>query len=73
MDYIPEDTDDCFYIEREAALNDIIELAEEKWGTTIAFNRLQIEAEYIHTDCLGHDQYDSRDYTNYLCIRRIES
>lgn len=32
---------------------------------------INISTEYIHTSCLGYDEYDPSDYSNYLCISRV--
>lgn len=67
----PDDTDNEFYLNSNYTsvnLGYILEVAREKWGEDIDITDLQIESEYIHTDCLGHDQYDSSDYTRYLRI-----
>lgn len=68
----PDDTDTEFYIPTrytKVSLTDILEKAKEKWPD-ITFEELNIEAEYIHTDCVGYDLYDPQDYTEYLCISR---
>lgn len=68
----PDDTDEEFFIEASARMSDIMERAREKWGDKVdgdsPFENVGIEAEYIHTDCLGYDRYDSSDYTKFLRI-----
>ena len=64
----PDDTEDSFFIADSASLSDIINQAFAKWGNDLDFDKLIIEPQYIHTDCLGYDRYDPGDYTNYLCI-----
>lgn len=68
----PDDTDTEFYIMSSATLEDIIEQAKAKWPQA-DFSNITIEAEHVHTDCLGHDQYDGGDYTDFLCITRSSS
>jgi hypothetical protein len=70
----PDDTPDEFYVECNDKLNvlDILTQATEKWPF-IKLSELQIEALYIHTDCIGYDAYDPSDYTRYLCISRKKS
>lgn len=67
----PDDTDTEFYIASNfhgTELGLILERARAKWGEGIVIDDILIEPEYIHTECLGHDQYDSGDYTRYLRI-----
>ena len=33
---------------------------------------ITISAEHIHTRCLGYDQYDPSDHTNYLVITLVK-
>lgn len=67
----PDDTATEFYLDgnyNPQSLGKILEIARAKWGDDIDIELLQIEPEYIHTTCLGHDCYDSSDYTRYLRI-----
>lgn len=63
----PDDTENSFYIESSASIQDILDRARRTWPQA-DLNNIRIEAQHIHTDCLGYDQYDSSDYTNFLCI-----
>lgn len=66
----PDDDDSTFYIESYASLGCIMSKAAEKWpGASV--DDIEITAEYIHTDCLGYDLFDSSDYTNFLRVTRI--
>ncbi|WNV49731.1 hypothetical protein [Pseudomonas phage ANB1] len=71
----PDDTEDTFYILGDCyvvnTIADIVEMATKKWGDGITLDMINISTEYIHTSCLGHDEYDPGDYSNYLCISRI--
>ena len=70
----PDDTDNCFYVDgnfSSVQLSEILEKAKEKWGEDIDINNLNLEPEYIHTDCLGYDLYDPGDYTRFLCISYV--
>ncbi|RJQ30301.1 hypothetical protein C4565_00520 [Candidatus Parcubacteria bacterium] len=67
----PDNSENQFYIPYGAALSDIIEMAKEKWGD-VSLESVCIHSEYIHTDCLGYDVYDSGDYTNYLRIEKMD-
>lgn len=71
-DYWPDDEDNCFYIANSCGLAEIIEQAERRWGRSIDLARIQITSEYIHTNCLTYDLYDSGDYTEFLKIELIE-
>jgi hypothetical protein len=64
----PDDTSYCFYIEVSADLDDIFGKAKERFGEDVKLSELRIEAEYIHTDFIDYDLFDSSDWTNYLCI-----
>ena len=69
--FYPDDTDDCFYIRKSASLSEIYDKAKKKWGEDITLDDINVEAEYIQTDCIGYDLYDPNDYTNYLHVTRI--
>jgi len=72
--FTPDDTEKEFYLNSNYTtcnLGYILELAREKWGVDIDIEKLGIEAEYIHTDCLGYDSYDPFDYNCYLRIQYI--
>ena len=64
----PDDDDKTIYRARDLDLSEIIELAKEKWGDGVDFDNITIRSEYIHTDCLTHDQYDPSDYTRFVVI-----
>ncbi len=69
--FSPDDTDTEFYINcdyESQSLLSILEVARKKWGYDLDINAIKIEAEYIHTHCLGYDSYDPGDYTRYLRI-----
>lgn len=64
----PDDTPTEFYLSYEASIEDILEKIKEKFGPTASLEDITINPEYIHTDCLYYDCYDSGDYTNFLHI-----
>lgn len=64
----PDETDTGFYLEYSTTLSDILNQARVKWGEDIDLTKLKISPQYIHTDCLTYDCYDSSDYTNFLLI-----
>jgi len=72
-DFTPDDDENTIYIPVSATLTEIIDRCTEKWGKDISFDDLTIEAEYIHTECLGYDLHDPSDNTNYLSITRKQS
>lgn len=49
---------------------ELIEKFHEHFGENADFNDFNIEAEYIHEDCLGYDKYDPGDYGHYIVITR---
>jgi len=67
----PDDTETEFYLDSSYIkfnLGYVIELARKKWGESIEIYDIDLEAEYIHTECLGYDRYDPGDYTRYLRV-----
>lgn len=52
------------------SISEILERCSDHFGKT-TLDELTIEAENIHTDCLGYDEYDPTDYTMYLKITRV--
>lgn len=66
----PDDTEDEFYIEHSADLNEIMFSAEQKWPGILP-NNIRIESEHIQTDCLPYHRYDGSDWTNFLKISKI--
>lgn len=70
QNFQPDDTDTTFFISTEyntPTLTEILELCNDKWGE-ISFDDITIEAEHIHTECLGYDVYQSGDYTDFIRI-----
>ena len=68
----PDDTDTLMYLEssRGFTMDEIQEKIEEKWPGVSASN-IMFDSEYIQTDCLSYDLYDSRDYTDFIKIQRL--
>lgn len=66
----PDDTEDVFYKRSDTTLFEIIEKVKEKWPD-VDIENINITAEHIQTDCLGYDQYDSMDYTDFIKVERI--
>lgn len=69
-DFWPDDTEEKFHISTETSLWDIQDLAERKWPD--GFSDLLIEAQHVHTSCLGYDRYDYFDYTDFIVVTRIK-
>lgn len=67
--YTPDNTATTLYLRSGSgySLQDLLELAKEKWPGE-ALEDVQVESEYIHTNCLTYDQYDASDYTEYLVL-----
>lgn len=67
VNHEPVDTDDTLYILENTTLSVMLDAIKEKWGD-VNFDDVTINAQYIHTRCLGYDLYDASDYDNYLVI-----
>jgi hypothetical protein len=66
--FSPDDTSDTMYIETYGIdIDEILSKANEKWPG-IQNNEITIHAEHIQTDCLGYDQYDVFDYTDFIVV-----
>jgi len=50
-------------------MQEIVDICENKWPG-VSLVELNVRAENIQTDCLGHDMHDSGDYTDFLIIER---
>lgn len=68
----PEDDENTIYLERSRwiTLSDIIYIVQSKWGNSVELDSISINAENIHTDCLGYDLHDPGDYTNFIVITK---
>ena len=67
----PDDGPRIFYLANNAWLSEILEKAQTKWPG-ITPSQIDIEPQYIHTDCLDYDSYYPGDYINYLAISATE-
>ena len=68
----PDDDENTMYIASDygsISMDEILAKIKEKWGD-IGMDNIKIRSEYIHTSCIGYDQYDGGDYTNYIVIER---
>jgi hypothetical protein len=67
----PDDTSTELFIEsdRVYSLGELQNKAMRHFGD-VTLNELLVTAEYIHTDCLYYDQYDSSDYTKFIKITK---
>lgn len=71
----PEDDKGTLYISCgmssfEIDFMDMLDRIKSHFGEEISLEELDITAEYIHTRCIGYDQFDSSDYDNYIVITR---
>ena len=66
-EFWPKDTGKQFYLYGKTDLQTIMNRAHQKWSG-ITLSEIEIEPEYVHTDHLTHDLYDSSDWANFLCI-----
>ena len=74
----PDNDDTTFYIPiysgDDTTIDDIITRARDYFDhPDIYIDDITISAEYIHTRCLGYDQYDPGDYTNFLVIKKTSN
>ena len=69
----PDNDENTLYIPGTFSnnLEYLIERIKDYFGTKDLLN-YSIEAEYIHTNCLGYDQHVPSDYTNYIVIRNLK-
>jgi len=75
QNYWPDNDKNNLYIEahhRGIDFELVIESIKSHFGEDAKLEEFTIEAEYIHTNCLWYDCYDSSDYTNFLHIERIK-
>lgn len=81
--FFPENTKDKLYIRSEDGLLDLLDrikehfrLTDEDFNLVSSYseilNNFKVSAEHIHTHCIGYDQYDSGDYTNYIVVERVQ-
>lgn len=70
-EFWPADTETEIYYANETSLAEILESIKTRWPN-ISMTEISIQAEYIHTHCLGYDLYDSSDYTNFVVVRKTE-
>lgn len=68
--YWPDDDDKNMYLSTGGNLQQIIEEIQQKWPGEPLTN-FCISAEYIHTDCIEYDLFDSMDWTNFIHIERL--
>lgn len=72
--FTPDNTPDTLYIDASLytslTLGEIIDKAREHFGDNICFDDLTVNAEHVHTRCLGYDLYDPTDYDDYVVITR---
>ena len=71
----PDDDENTMYIDSSPmvapiCMADLLQKIYEKWEGASLTN-ITIQAEKIHTDCLGYDLYDPGDYTEFIVIRRL--
>lgn len=71
-DFTPDNTPDTLYINAKngVTLEDMAILCEAHFGAGSDPRDLSFSAEHIHTYCIGYDQYDPGDYTNYIVITK---
>jgi len=70
--YWPDNTPTEFYSATYGGIfiHDVLKEAAEhfKCSTYELMTEGSIESEYIHTDCLYYDSFDSSDWTNFIKI-----
>lgn len=71
----PDDDKDTLHLQSFGGLSfDYIkEKMQQHFGACMEMEDFSIDADRIHTDCIGYDLYDPSDYTNFLIITRNKS
>lgn len=71
----PEDTDTELYIPSysNTSLADLIEKAKKHFGEDVSLEDLEIGSEYIHTNCITYDLFDSSDWTDFVVITKVKT
>jgi len=71
----PDNTADKLYISSslEPSLEHILDSARGHFGAHLTISDITIEAEHIHTRCLGYGSYDPGDWEDFLVVRRHPS
>lgn len=73
-DYWPDDTADTIHLDTSCfsyTISELIEKAKEKWPDA-TLEDISIHSSFIHTSCLGYDQFDRSDYTEFLIIKFVK-
>lgn len=70
-DFWPDDTETTCYISGQKSIQELIDIAKNKFGNDIDLSEVLISSEYIHTSCLTYDSYDPSDYTTFIVIEKI--
>lgn len=72
--FTPDSTEDTLYVDATGPieLDELIDRADRHFDRNLQPADIQIEVEHIQTECLGYDQYDPHDYTNFLVITLAE-
>jgi len=68
----PDNTESVFYFPAygEYTFTELVDAANEHFGLELTIDDYRVGIEYIHTEAVGYDRYDSSDYTNYFVITR---
>lgn len=72
--FTPDDTETEMWIDGSVgySFTEIRSKIIEKWpNVSLDDYDIRVTAEYIHTDCLTYDLYDSGDWTKYIKIELI--
>lgn len=69
----PQDDETTIYMidTGNMTLQEIIDRAQDKWGETVSFYRLEIEGREIQVRCFGYDLYDPGDYCQYFVVNYL--
>lgn len=68
-DFWPDNTENDIYLSYGSTLQDILDIVTSKWPDT-KFDDIEIDSEYIHTNCIYYDLHDPSDHTPFLHIKR---
>lgn len=68
---LPSNTEKDLYIPTyggDVSLQEVIDMPIKPFCKDVNINDLTINAEYIRTECIHHDLFDSSDWTNFLHV-----
>jgi hypothetical protein len=69
---LPENTETTLYVLmnyfHSYTMNELLIIAQNKWGEDIDFDKLKIGSEYKQIANFGYRGYDPMDYTTFITL-----